>query len=445
MAINRRGFVQAAAAGLTVLGGRNALFGQSAPSNTVRVAVMGCHGKGRGFSLLKTLASVPGVEVVTVCDVDARARDEAAAAILKQTQREPKKEKDIRKVLEDKSVDGVLCAAPDHWHATAALMTMKAGKAIYVEKPCSFNAREGEILVEAQAKYGSVFQMGNQRRSSSLYHTVIKEIRGGVIGEPRFARCWYAAQRKPIGKGNKVAAPEWLDWNLWQGPAPRREYQDNVVHYLWHWFHHWGTGECGNNAPHYVDVARWALGVKFPSRVTSGGGRFFYEGDDWEWFDTQSSTFEFPERKFLTWEGLSSVSGRPYEGASTGCMIYGLKGSVLFTPKNVCTLYDTGGKTVREWTSKDVATDATSLTNPSGNLDLAHLGKWAECVRNKDVNTASPALEAHTSILLMHLANIAQRTGETVKTDPVTGKLAAGSPGKELWEREYEKGWEMTV
>ena len=145
-----------------------------------------------------------------------------------------------------------------------------------MEKPCSHNPREGELLVEVASKSGAVFQMGNQRRSSEVYRSAIKEIRGGLIGEPRFARCWYATLRGPIGKGRPVAVPEWLNWDLWQGPAPRREFRDNYVPYTWHWFHHWGTGECGNNATHYVDVARWALGATFPNRVTCGGGRLFY-------------------------------------------------------------------------------------------------------------------------------------------------------------------------
>ena len=420
-------------------------LGQSAPSNTVRVALMGCHTKGRGFQLMKALSGLPGVEIATVCDVDARAMDEASAEVQKLMQKTPKKEKDLRKVLEDNGIDGVICAAPDHWHAPAALMAMKAGKAIYVEKPCSHNPREGEILVAAAAKYGSVFQMGNQRRSSLVYQDVIKEIRGGIIGEPRFGRCWYATQRDPIGKGKPADVPEWLDWNLWQGPAPRRPFQDNVVPYKWHWFHHWGTGECGNNATHYVDVARWALNVTFPTRVTSAGGRLFHEGDDWEWFDTQAATFEFPGRKFMTWEGLTSVKARPYENASTGCMIYGLEGAILFTPNNVCTLFDKAGKQVREWNSKEVTGDATNRTNPTMGLDAAHLANWVACVRGKDVKTPSPAAEAHASTLLTHLANIAQRTGETVKVDAATGALAKGSVGADLWARKYEKGWEMSV
>ncbi|MDD4101536.1 MAG: Gfo/Idh/MocA family oxidoreductase [Kiritimatiellae bacterium] len=443
--MKRREFLKSAVGAAALSANFGPAYGQNAPSGRVRVAVMGCHAKGRGFTLLKTLAGLPGVEVATVCDVDSRAMDAASAEILKRTEKAPKKEKDLRRVLEDKEIDGVLCAAPDHWHAPAALMTMQAGKSIYVEKPCSYNPGEGEMLVDAAAKYKAIFQMGNQRRSSDVFQSVVKEIHGGLIGTPRFARCWYASMRPPIGKGNTVAAPEWLDWDLWQGPAPRRQYLDNVVHYNWHWFYHWGTGECGNNAPHFVDVARWALKAVFPNRVTSAGGRLFHEGDDWQWFDTQSATFEFPNRVLITWEGLSSVKARPYENLSTGCMIYGLDGAVLFRPNDTCALFDKNGKEVREWNAKNLAGDATDRANPTGNLDAAHLGDWARCIREKDVKTRTPADESHASILLTHLANIAARTGETVKLDPATGRLAKGSAGAELWQREYAKGWEMKV
>ena len=441
--MRRRAFLKTTVGTAAMCVNGTVLFGQDAPSNRVRVAVMGCHSRGRGFSLMKTLAGLPDVEIATVCDVDKRAMDAAAEEISKRTGKTPVKEADIRRVLEDRNVDGVVCAAPDHWHAPAALMTMKADKAIYVEKPVSHNPREGELLVKASIKHKSVFQMGTQRRSSMVYQSAVQAIREGIIGEPRFARCWYASRRGPIGKGKKVAVPEWLNWDLWQGAAPRRDFKDNIVHYKWHWFHHWGTGECGNNATHYLDVARWVLNATFPKRVTSAGGRLFHEGDDWEWFDTQAATFEFPERRFITWEGLSSVRTRPYEGISTGSMVYGLKGAVLFAPNNVCTLFDEKGKELRKWTSDQLAGSATNRTNPTDSLDKVHLGKWVDCIRRNDVNTASPATTAHASTLLTQLANIAQRTGETIKVDPATGCLAKGSPGSELWSREYEKGWEM--
>ena len=442
--MNRRDFLKTTVyAGAVAMGARTA-SAQASPAERVRVAVMGTG--GRGASLMKTAAELPNVEIATVCDVDARAMDRAAETVSKKTGKTPKKEKDLRRILEDKEIDGVICATPDHWHAPAALMTMRAGKAIYVEKPCSHNPREGEMLVEASVRHNAVFQMGNQRRASMIYQQVIREIQGGLIGEPRFARCWYTTQRGPIGKGKAVPVPEWLDWDLWQGPAPRRPFRDNIVPYTWHWFFHWGTGESGNNATHFVDVARWTLGGRFPTRVTSAGGRLFYEGDDWEWYDTQTATFEYPNRTFITWEGLSAVKARPYAGIGTGCMVYGLKGAVLFAPNNTCRHFDPAGKVVKNWDAQSLAGDAMDRANPIGGLDAAHLGNWADCIRARDRAKAySPADEAHASTLMTHLANIAQRTGETIRTDPATGRLAQGSPGAELWAREYEKGWEASV
>lgn len=443
--MKRRSFVKSALGGLAVASSRSNLFGQSAPSNRVRVAVMGCHARGRGFELAKTLATIPIAEVAVVCDVDSRARDAAAAEIEKITSKAPQKALDIRKVVEDKNIDAILCAAPDHWHAPAALMTIKAGKAVYVEKPVSFCPAEGEILVQAANSNKTTFQMGTQRRSSTVYQQIIKEIHNGVIGTPRFARCWYATRRAPIGKGKEVPVPEWLDWNLWQGPAPRQPYRDNLVHYNWHWLRHWGTGEAGNNATHYVDIARWALNATYPTRTTCGGGRLFHENDDWEWFDTQSATFEFDNRTFMTWEGLTSVNGRPYEGFSTGCMIYGLKGSILFAPNNTCTHFDNKGKEIKRWTAKDIVDDATNRTNPTMGLDVLHLTNFLECIRNKSTETAAPVEMAHASSLLPHLANIAHLTGETIHLDAKSGKLTPSSPGANLWAREYEKGWEMKL
>lgn len=443
--MQRRSFVKSVLGTVVLYSSKTTLFGQNAPSNTVRVAVMGCHAGGRGMSLLGTLSKLPGVEIVAVCDVDSRARVAATARVMQSQKKQPQQVVDIRQVMDDQQVDAVLCAAPDHWHAPVALMSMRAGKAIYVEKPCSHNPREGEMLVEAAAKYRSVFQMGNQRRSSPVYQATIKAIHDGVIGEPKFARCWYATRRQPIGKGQAVAVPEWLDWDLWQGPAPRTAYRDNIVHYNWHWFLHWGTGESGNNATHFVDVARWALGVTYPERVTSAGGRLFYSDDDWEWFDTQTATYNFPGNKFMTWEGLSAVNARPYEGIATGCMVYGLDGAVLFAPNDSSRQFDGKGKEVKVWNNKVLAGDAENRSNPTANLDAVHLGNWIECIRERRVATRTAAPDAHASTLLTQLANISQRTGEVIKIDPTTGKLAAGSAGAELWGRQYAEGWEPNV
>ena len=443
--MNRREFIKTGA-GAFIVASAGRAFGAAAPSNRVRLAIAGCHAKGRGFGVMQSAIQVPGVEIAVVCDVDSRARDAAAAKILELTGVEPRKEKDVRKVLEMSDVDGILCETPDHWHAWIAWAAMRAGKAVYVEKPCSFCQRESEILLATQRATNGIFQMGNQRRSDANNLAAIKAIREGAIGEPVWGKTWYSATRSPIGKGKVVAVPEWLDWELWQGPAPRTDYRDNIVHYNWHWMLRWGTGENGNNAPHFTDVVRWALGEDgYPVRTTAGGGRFFYMGDDWEWPDSVNATWEFADRKFITWECMSCVKNNPYMDTGTGGMVYGLDGAVLFRANSTAALFDKAGKPVKEWT--DGAGEATTDLNKVmsfGNMDVAHLARFAECIRKRDPKTASTAGDAVKSVSMTHFANIAQLTGETVRADAVTGALVNGTPAQaKLWNREYEKGWEL--
>ena len=248
-----------------------------APSHRVRVAIMGVN--SRGAQLARAFLNTQGAVVTTICDVDSRAAAKAAAAV-GAAGKAPVVIADIRKVLESPDVDALVIAAPDHWHAPAAILACDAGKHVYVEKPASHNPREGELLVETQKRTGKIVQMGNQRRSWPNVKKAIGLVHGGRIGKVYNARTWYANTRPSIGKGTPVPVPEWLDFELWQGPAPRREFIDNLVHYEWHWRWHWGTGEAANNGTHMFDLARWGLQVEHPSRVTSSGGRFQFV-DDW--------------------------------------------------------------------------------------------------------------------------------------------------------------------
>ncbi|MDD4016565.1 MAG: Gfo/Idh/MocA family oxidoreductase [Kiritimatiellae bacterium] len=444
--MNRRDFIKTSAGTFFIAAGGNA-FGQHAASNRVRLAVIGCHEKGRGFGVMQNAVKVPGVEIAVVCDVDSRALIAAAAKIKALTGVEPRKEKDVRRVLAMKDVDGILCETPDHWHAWCAWEAMKAGKAVYVEKPCSFCQRESEILLTTQRATNGIFQMGNQRRSDSNALAAIKAIREGAIGEPRWGKAWYMAARPPIGRGKPVAVPEWLDWDLWQGPAPRTGFHDNYVHYNWHWFLRWGTGENGNNAPHFTDLVRLALGEDgYPRRTTAGGGRFFYDNDDWEWPDSVNATWEFADRKFITWECLSCVRNNPYMNCGTGGMVYGLEGAVLFRPNCTSALYDAKGALVREW--KGVSVDAgsdLSKTMSFGSMDVAHLARFAECIRARDTRTASPVEEAVKSVSMTHFANMAQLGGGDVIADAKTGALVSASPeAARFWNREYAPGWEVS-
>ena len=288
-------------------------------NDTLRVAVIGTN--GRGLAHVECLTDgLPNVTVAAICDVDDRAIAKGIKETLKRQKSEPKGIKDFRKVLEDKSIDAVTIATPDHWHAPMAILALAAGKHVYVEKPCSHNPREGELLIEAVAKYGRVCQMGNQRRSFPTMHEAMELLHGGMIGKLVFARAWYTNKRDSIGHGKAAPVPEWLDYELWQGPAPRKAFVDNLIHYNWHWHWHWGTGEALNNGTHEVDVCRWALGVDWPTRVTSNGGRYFFQ-DDWETPDTQVISWDYADGKSITWEGRS-CNGFPMEGLDRGALIY---------------------------------------------------------------------------------------------------------------------------
>ena len=254
----------------------------------------------------------------------------------------PKGIADFRKALDDKSVDILSIAAPDHWHAPAALLGLKAGKHIYIEKPGSHNPAEAELLVEAMGKYNTkVVQMGNQRRSWPAVKEAIKSLHDGVIGRVYYARAWYTNTRPSIGKGKIVSAPPNLDYELWQGPAPRKPYMDNLIHYHWHWRWNWGTGEVVNNGTHFIDLARWGLQVEYPTKVYSTGGRYQYQ-DDWETPDTQIATFDFEGGKTIAWEGRS-CNQRGINDMGSGVSFHGEHGT-LELHNNSYKIYDNKGK-----------------------------------------------------------------------------------------------------
>jgi predicted dehydrogenase len=318
---------------------------------------------------------------------------------------------------------------------------MQAGKHVYLEKPCSHNPGEGEMLVKAALKYGKTVQMGNQRRSWPNVIKAINELKEGIIGRPYFGKGWYSNNRGPIGVGKEVPAPEWLNWDLWQGPAPRKAYKDNIVHYNWHWFWHWGTGEALNNGTHMIDLLRWGFGVDFPVKVSSNGGRFCYD-DDWETPDTQVINLDFKEGVSMTWEGRS-CNGKHIEGSSVGVLFYGEKGSMLITGGNSYTVFDLKNKIVKE--VKDTAKiDPRDAANPSSHLDALHIRNFFNNILEGEKLVADID-SGHKSTLLVQLGNIAQRVGHSLEIDPSDGHIIGDREAKKLWSRQYEKGWEMKL
>ena len=435
--MKRRDFIRNTsftAAGITLL--NFPVFGKNAPSNKVTLAVMGVN--SRGSYLAELFSTLPNVEIAYLCDVE----EKAIANGLKpfaNASKKPTVIKDVRELVKKKDFDGLLIAAPDHWHAPAAILGVTHGKHVYVEKPCSHNPYEGELLVQAMKKFPKqLIQMGNQRRSMPNLINAAKELKEGIIGNAYFGKAWYANNRKSIGIGKKIPVPSTLDFDLWQGPAPRKPYQDNLVHYNWHWFWHWGTAETCNNATHEIDMCRWFLGVDYPTKVTSAGGRYAFK-DDWETPDTQVATFEFGKNKSITWEGRS-CNKMDVEGASRGFIIYGDKGTLVNYGNDDYKIYDADNKLVKEVQSAS-KNDGTNTVSATGNLDLFHFHNFIEAIRG-ETKINSPIDEGHKSVLLCHLANIAQRTGRTLHCDPKNGHILNDAGAIKLWRRAYEKGWE---
>ncbi len=440
--INRRDFLKTTAKtglALGVVGPFAKAWSGNAPSDRVRIAVIGTNSRGSFHA--ETFSGLPNTEVTYICDVDDRAIEKGIKATIENQTKPPKGMKDFRKALEDPQLDAVVIATPDHWHTPAAMLAMEAGKHVYLEKPCGHNCYEGELLIKAVKKYKRVYQMGNQRRSSTMYMEAMQAIHEGIIGRPYFGKGWYTNKRESIGHGKPAPIPEWLDYELWQGPAPRRPYMDNIIHYNWHWFWHWGTGESNNNGTHEIDVCRWALGVDYPTKVTSMGGRYHWE-DDWEAYDTQVLGFEFPDRKAITWE-CRSCNQQPIDGRGRGVMIYGTEGT-LFITSDFYKIFDYDNNLVMEVGLEKSPDQDLNIVNPNAGFTRTHSQNFIDAIRT-GIQTNSTVGEGHKSNLLCHLGNIAQRVGRTLRCDPKNGRIINDQEAMALWRREYEPGWEPRV
>jgi len=445
MANSRRNFIKKVAAGSSALALGGVGYGFSAESysrirganDRIRMGIMGTNGRGK--SMAANFALQNNTDVLYICDVEEKAMAKGIKAVEDAVNSTPKGVKDIRKMLEMKDVDAVFLAPPDHWHTPATIMSCVAGKHVYVEKPLSHNPAEGEMAIEAAKKYKTVVQMGAQRRSWKNLTEGIMQVKNGAIGKAYMAKTWYTNNRGPIGIGKVVPVPSNLDYELWQGPAPRRPYKDNLIHYNWHWFWNWGTGEALNNGTHEIDLARWGLGVDFPTKVYSVGGRYQFK-DDWEAFDTQLITYECKEGASIVWEGRS-CNGSKVEGLDRGVIFYGENGS-LHTGHDGYTIYDRDDKIMKEVKS-DLVFDGRNTSSPAAGLDNVHIDNFLSCVRtgakpNADVETG------HKSTTWVQLGNISQRVGRGLSINHENGHIQGDKEAQKLWGREYEPGWEPT-
>jgi len=410
---------------ITFLARPERVFGAN---DRVRLAVCGLHGRGKdhlgGFSRLTN------VEIAALCDVDEsllKARSGTQTFV------------DVRKLLEDKSIDAISIATPNHWHSLMAIWACQAGKDVYVEKPCSHNFWEGRQLVRAAQKYNRIVQHGTQIRSSAAVREGIEKIHQGLIGDVYLARGLCFKWRDTIGRTPAEAVPAGVHYDLWSGPAPQKPFTRNRFHYNWHWIWDTGNGDLGNQGVHQMDVARWGLGVKFPNRISAIGGHFIFD-DDQETPNTLNCAFEFDlpdgKRKMMEFEVRHWITnheaeigqGRLFGGHNTiGNIFYGSKG-YLATGDEDANSYQT-------WLGRGQG------AGPKGHAGGDHFANFIDCVRSrKKENLNAPIEEGHISCALVHLANVSYRLGRSLRFDPENEQVIADEEANHLL-RDDDRGY----
>ncbi len=372
-------------------------------NDKIRVAVIGVN--GQGGSHLSEWLKLPDVELAAVCDCDPAAFQKNVAKF-KSLKQQPRYEQDVRKLLEDKTIDAVSIATPNHWHALMAVWAMQAGKDVYVEKPCSHNVHEGRVITQWARKLGRICQMGVQSRSMAGMRQTLDFIKSGKLGKVSVARALCFKPRNSIGKtGKEAPIPAGLDFNLWCGPAPLVVPKRSRLHYDWHWFWETGNGDLGNQNPHELDKARWGLGKQeLPKRVISLGGRLGYV-DDGEVANSQVT--------FLEWDDallISDVRGLPIKSEAN----FGAKGKALRVA-NIW--YGTEGYAVAPNYSSGAAYDyqGNKLGEWSGGEYKAHFANFLKAIRSRNYKDLHLDIEdGHLSSALAHLGNTSYRTGQPV-------------------------------
>jgi predicted dehydrogenase len=442
---NRRAFLKSASIGLSALTLRPQTIFASAKNykriiganERINVGLVGLGRRYGGF-IPAIAKSSNNIHLQYLCDVMKKQRENAAKNVEKQVGYLPQLENDIRKILEDPTLDAIFNATPDHWHTPGSIMALNSGKHVYVEKPCSHNMEENNWLVEAQKKKGLVVQMGNQQRSSFHTQEIINAIHTGIIGNPFKAVAFYSNSRGEVPAQTPAPIPEGLDWDLFQGPAIRRNYTHNTWDYNWHWYGwDYGTAEAGNNGTHEMDVARWALQVDYPIHAKVAANKNHFTDDGWEMYDTMLAEFTFENQKTIQWDSKSRNGYSTY-GADRGVIIYGSEGTV-FVNRNKYILHDRSGKVIREVTSG--GTEAGTALGGGGDMTTAHLENFFQTIRGVDQLNA-PIDDASISMAMVHYSNVAYRIGEGFEIDQ-TGRMLSRK-AMEFWGREYEDGWKPT-
>jgi predicted dehydrogenase len=399
-----------------------------AAADQVNVAIIGVGGRGR--SMINDFRQIPSARISHLCDADQASLEKAMAIVEKHGMPRPQTVTDMRRIFDDKTVDAVSIATPDHWHAPAAILACDAGKDVYVEKPPSHNIREGRLIIDAARRNNRIVQVGTQSRSRASTIRAIDLVRSGKIGKVLMAKAWNVQLREHIGHKEDTPVPPGVDYETWLGPAPWIPFNENRFHYKWHWHWHFGTGDAGNDGAHQIDIARWALGAGYPKSASGWGRKVFFD-DDQQTPDSMNVTFDYGD-KALIWE---MRIWNPYgmEEQQNGVAVYGSEAVIHI------------GRWGRRWGYKlfDKAGKLVEHHDPAavGDSDPeSHQRNFLECVRSRKQPNADIGV-GHISAIHCHLANIVARTGHNLRFDQESETII-GDPEANLFVRRvYRTHW----
>jgi predicted dehydrogenase len=388
------------------------------PNDVINVAVIGV--RGRGMEHVRAYNDLDEARISTICDVDRNVIPKAMKSVSTANGSEPKYVQDLRRILDDKDIDAVSIATPNHWHSLAAIWACQAGKDVYVEKPVSHNVSEGRRLVEAAEKYNRVVQAGTQCRSNKGIRDAVEFLRAGNLGKIYMAKGLCYKPRGSIGHKPDGDVPAGVDYNLWLGPAPERPFNPNRFHYEWHWNWDYGNGDLGNQGIHQMDLARWGLGkTEFPKTVMSSGGRFGYS-DDGQTPNTQLVVFEFDDCE-LQFE-VRGLMTNDEAKVKIGDIFYGTEGVLAIT----------------SYTDWQVFFGPKLEKGPSGSGGGDHFANFIKAVKARDSKFLAAAIEeGHLSSAYCHLGNIAYRLGRKLRIHPSTESFEGDSEADAMLTREY--------
>ena len=394
-----------------------------AAAGDVRLAVIGVG--GRGSSLLRTVAETTKAKVTHLCDIDQARLERSQQLATKLGYGTVKGNADMRRVFEDKEVDAVIIATPDHWHAPAAILACDAGKDVYVEKPISHNLREGRLLVEAARRNKRIVQAGTQARSRPNTMKAIEIARSGRLGRNLIAKAWNTQLRKNIGHAQPAPVPAGVDYDLWVGPAEFVPYKPNRFHYDWHWSWNFGTGDMGNDGAHQLDIARWALGLTSPKRISGMASKYFFD-DEQQTPDTMNMTFDYGDKAIL-WE-MRIWTPYTLEGIDNGVAVYGTDAQMHIGDWN------------RKWGYRIIDKSDKVVEESQEGGPETHMLNFVECVMSR----AKPNCEieeGHLSNSLCHLGNICARTGRNFNFDGAREAISGDSEANGMLRRKYRQHW----